>query len=188
MLPQKNFNRLLIGALAAVALRVAVCTAQDCQANPDDCDAAKLLADYDLINVRVSSSPSPEKLCEQYVKTSLSGDGKTAEYNYTYRYPGADDSPIYDNVTITASSNTELQGYFGSDPATIITLQLLFINAAFCYVGQANTNGTPYYLFDNPDAPLEEYFKCLDKIREYSNDNITFVRNQPLCVKIPEKP
>lgn len=188
MLPQKSFNRLLIGAVTAVALGVAVCRAQDCQAQPCRCNATKLLADYDLINVRVSSSPSPEKLCEQYVKTSLSGNGKTAEYNYTYRNAGADDSPIYDSATITASCNTELRGYFGRDPSTIITLQLLFINAAFCYVGQANTSGMPYYLFDNPYAPLEEYFKCLDKIREYSNDNITFVRNQPLCVKIPEKP
>ncbi|XP_077536629.1 uncharacterized protein LOC144148983 [Haemaphysalis longicornis] len=188
MLSKKSFNRLLIGALTAVALGVGVCRAQDCQANPDDCDAAKLLVDYNLTNVRVSSSPSPEKICEQYVKTSLSEDGHTAEFNYTYRYPGADDSPMFDNQTITASGNTVLQGTFGSDPATVISFQVLFINAAFCYVGQANTSDSPYTLFDNPDAPQEEYFKCLDKIRKYSNDNITIVRDGHLCAKIPDKP
>lgn len=45
-----------------------------------------------------------------------------------------------------------------------------------------------YLLFDNPYAPLNEYFECLDKIRDYSNDNITFIRDMYQCAKIPEKP
>lgn len=188
MLSRNSFNQLLIGAVIAVVATVVTCSVQDCQQNPCDCDAPQVLANYNLINVRISSSPSPPKLCEQYVRTSLSADGRTAEYNYTYRNAGADDNPIYDKTTAKVLCKNVLLITYASDPGTVIEFELLFINAAFCYVGQVKAGEMPYLLLDNPDAPLNEYFTCQDKITAYSNNNITFVRNLALCAKIPEKP
>ncbi|XP_077536939.1 uncharacterized protein LOC144149260 isoform X2 [Haemaphysalis longicornis] len=158
MVSGKIFNGLLIVTVTAVAAAIGTCRAQDCQQTPDDCDAAQVLRDYGHINLQVTSSPNPETICDHYTRTFLSEDGNTAEYNYTYRLNGDDDTPIYDNVTITVSNNTVLRITFGN----------------------------AYLLFDNPDSPLDEYYKCLNKIRAYANDNITFVRNMFKCAKIPE--
>ncbi|XP_077536938.1 uncharacterized protein LOC144149260 isoform X1 [Haemaphysalis longicornis] len=187
MVSGKIFNGLLIVTVTAVAAAIGTCRAQDCQQTPDDCDAAQVLRDYGHINLQVTSSPNPETICDHYTRTFLSEDGNTAEYNYTYRLNGDDDTPIYDNVTITVSNNTVLRITFGNDPATVIQNNLLFINAAFCNVVRTNaSDDKPYLLFDNPDSPLDEYYKCLNKIRAYANDNITFVRNMFKCAKIPE--
>ncbi|XP_077536609.1 uncharacterized protein LOC144148966 [Haemaphysalis longicornis] len=95
---------------------------------------------------------------------------------------------IHDNATVMVTNNKLFTAIYGSDPNTVIENQVLFLNGAYCNVVKTNAADKPYLLFDNPDAPLEEYFKCLDKINTYSNGSIVFVRDMYTCDKIPEKP